>query len=37
MFPGDQIRVTGDDDFAGVAEGDGFSGFTGYLIGRLDD
>ena len=37
MFPGDEIRVTGDDNFAGVAKGDGFSGFTGYLIARLDD
>ena len=37
MFAGDEIRVTGDDDFTGVAEGDGFSGFTGYLIARLDN
>ena len=36
LFPGDQIRVTGDDEFPGTARGDGFSGFTGYMISRLD-
>ena len=36
LFPGDQVRVTGDEEFSGTARGDGFSGFTGYLIKRLD-
>ena len=36
LFPGDQVRVTGDDEFPGTARGDGFSGVTGYMISRLD-
>ena len=36
LFPGDQVRVTGDEEFSGTARGDGFSGFTGYMITKLD-
>ena len=36
LFPGDPVRVTGDEEFSGTARGDGFSGFTGYMITRLD-
>ena len=36
MLPGDEIRVTGDASFPGVAVGFGFSGFSGYIVARLD-
>ena len=36
LFPGDQVRVTGDDEFPGTARGERFSGFAGYMISRLD-
>ena len=35
LFPGDQIRVTGNIDHIGVAVGDGFSAFSGYMITRF--
>ena len=37
MCPGDKITITGDDKFPGVAVGDGYSEFTGYLVKKLDD
>ena len=35
LFPGDQIRVTGNIEHIGVAVGDGFSAFSGYMITRF--
>ena len=32
LFPGDQIRVTADEEYPGVVRGEGFSGFTGHRL-----